>query len=424
MAAPKKPITPKKPAAPKKPIASKSPAPKRPAAGKNPTAGKGPAAPAVLSARALNRATLERQLLLRRTAMPAKDAVEHLVGLQAQNVRPPYHQLLARLDGFEPAELAGLLESREAVRMVTLRSTIHLHTAADALTLRPFVQPARDRELNLFRKGLVGVDRDRLGALARELVEERPRTPKEIREALAAEWPDADPRALGSAARCLLPLVQVTPRGVWGRSGGVALTTLGHWLDGAPERVPSPDDLVLRYLGAFGPASVQDMQSWAGLTRLREVFERLRPRLITFRDGNGTELFDLPDAPRPAEDTPAPPRFLPEFDNVLLGHADRTRVIPPQYRGRNGKGNQTYGSVLVDGFLAAIWRRDAATGPESGSGPVTLTVQPFDDLGRAGRDAVTEEAVRMLTALPAPGAAGTHEAHGYDIRFAAFVDFG
>ncbi|MFF8916395.1 winged helix DNA-binding domain-containing protein [Streptomyces sp. NPDC015032] len=376
-----------------------------------------PAAPVVLSPRALGRATLERQLLLRRTSMSAKDAVEHLVGLQAQNTKPPYYQLFARLDGFTPAGLAELMESREVVRIVTLRSTIHLHTAADALTLRPLVQAARDRELRTFRKGLAGVDQDRLGTLARELVEERPRTPKEIREALLAEWPEADPQALGVAARCLLPLVQVTPRGVWGRSGRVALTTVEHWLGSPSEPVPAPDATVLRYLAAFGPASVQDMQTWAGLTRLREVFERLRPRLMTFRDENGTELFDLPDAPRPDEDTPAPPRFLPEFDNVLLGHADRTRVIPPRYRGRNGNGNQAYGSVLVGGFLAAIWRLggDAGAGP----GATTLTVQPLGRLSPADRDAVTDEAVRMLSTMTTAAT----RANGYDIRFATFIDF-
>ncbi|MEU2128600.1 winged helix DNA-binding domain-containing protein [Streptomyces sp. NPDC018352] len=376
------------------------------------------AAPAVLSPRALNRATLERQLLLRRTAMSAKDAVEHLAGLQAQNTKPPYYQLQARLDGFDPAELAGLMESREVVRIVTLRSTIHLHTAADALTLRPLVQPARDRELNTFRKGLAGVDRDRLRSVARKLVEERPRTPKEIREALHAEWPDADPQSLGVAARCLLPLVQVTPRGVWGRSGQVALTTVEHWLGAPSQPPPAPDAAVLRYLGAFGPASVKDMQTWAGLTRLREVFERLRPQLVTFRDENGVELFDLPDAPRPDEDTPAPPRFLPEFDNVLLGHADRARVIPPRFHGRNGNGNQSYGTVLVDGFLAAVWRLGDGGGPGSGAGK--LTVQPFGTLSRADRDAVTEEAVGMLSVM-APSADATD---GYDIRFATFIDFG
>ncbi|MEU6017142.1 winged helix DNA-binding domain-containing protein [Streptomyces sp. NPDC047515] len=395
------------------------------------SAKKDPAAPAVLSPRALGRATLERQLLPRRTTMSAKGAVEHLVGLQAQNTKPPYYQLLARLDGFDPAELAGLMESREVVRIVTLRSTIHLHTAADALTLRPLVQAARDRELRTFREGLVGVDPDRLTTIVRKFVEERPRTPREIREALLAEWPDADAQSLGVAARCLLPLVQVTPRGVWGRSGGIALTTAEHWLGSPSGPVPAPGATVLRYLGAFGPASVRDLQAWSGLTRMREVLERLRPRLITFRDENGVELFDLPDAPRPDEDTPAPPRFLPEFDNVLLGHADRSRVIPPRYRGRNGNGNQAYGTVLVDGFLAAIWRLGDGSGSRPGSGvrsgsgrAAALTVQPLGRLSRADRDAVTEEAVRMLSTMTRAGTDAVTTANGYDIRFATFIDFG
>jgi hypothetical protein len=366
--------------------------------------------PPVLSSRALNRATLERQLLLRRTAMPAKDAVHHLVGLQAQNTRPPYFQLFARLEGFVPGELSALMESREIVRIVTLRSTIHTHTADDALTLRPLVQGARDRELKVFRAGLAGVDPDRLASLARELVEERPRTLKELREELITYWPDADPQALSVAARCLLPLVQVTPRGMWGRSGQVALTTAEHWLARPSQPAPAPDATVLRYLGAFGPASVKDIQMWAGLTRLREVFERLRPQLITFRDEHGVELFDLPDAPRPDPDTPAPARFLPEFDNVLLGHADRTRVIPAAYKGRNGKGNQVYGTVLADGFLAALWRMDQA------ADTVTVTVQPLGTLGPAARDEITDESLRMLAVMT--------EATAYDVRFATFIDFG
>ncbi|MFI8437766.1 winged helix DNA-binding domain-containing protein [Streptomyces sp. NPDC079020] len=364
----------------------------------------------VLSVRALNRATLERQLLLRRAALSAGDAVAHLVGLQAQNTRPPYFQLFSRLEEFDPAELSALMESREVVRIVTLRSTIHTHTADDALTLRPLVQAARDRELRTFRRGLAGVDIGRLAAISRALVEERPRTNKELRAALLTEWPDADPQALSVAARCTLPLVQVTPRGLWDRSGQVELTTVEHWLGRPAQPVPAPDATVLRYLGAFGPASVKDMQTWAGLTRLREVFERLRPELRTFRDENGVELFDLPDAPRPGPDTPAPPRFLPEFDNVLLGHADRARVIPPAYKGRNGVGNQSYGTVLVDGFLAAVWRVER-TGDRA-----TLTVQPLGRLGSAERDAVTEEAVRMLSVMT--------DATAHDVRFAAFLDFG
>lgn len=430
----------------------------------------------VLSPRALNRATLDRQLLLRRSGLSAKAAVGHLLGLQAQNVKPPYYALAARLDGFAPEELSELMADREVVRIVTMRSTIHTHTAEDCLTLRPLVQPARDRELINFRKGLQGVDLDRLAVLARELVEAEPRTMKQLREALLAEWPDADPQALAIAARCKLPLVQVTPRGLWGRSGQVALTTAEHWLGrpagpasagpapagpapagpastgpapagpasagpapagpapagpapagpastgpasagpapagptptGSTSTGPAPteptlDATVLRYLAAFGPASVKDMQTWAGLTRLRDAFERLRPRLRTFRDENGVELFDLPDASRPAEDTPAPPRFLPEFDNLLLSHADRTRVVPKEYWGRSWQGNQAYCTLLVDGFLAGVWK---LTGD-------TLVVQPFDRLTKAQQKDVTAEAQRMLATL--------HPGTPYDIRFGTVV---
>ncbi|MEU6372054.1 winged helix DNA-binding domain-containing protein [Streptomyces sp. NPDC046909] len=357
----------------------------------------------VLDTRALNRATLDRQLLLRRAALPAKAAVEHLLGLQAQNVKPPYYALAARLDGFRPEELSGLMADREVVRIVSMRSTIHTHTADDALTLRPLVQPARERELTQFRKGLEGVDLDRLAALARDLVEAEPRTMKQLREELLIEWPDADPQSLGIAARCRLPLVQVTPRGLWGRSGQVALTTAEHWLGRPAEPTPAPDATVLRYLAAFGPASVKDMQTWVGLTRLKEAFERLRPQLLTFRDEHGVELFDLPDAPRPAADTPAAPRFLPEFDNLLLSHADRTRVIPPEYRGRSWVGNMVHSTFLVDGFLAGVWRLEEDA----------LVIEPFGRLTKAERDEVAEEAARTLAVM--------HPGSSYDIRFGTVV---
>jgi hypothetical protein len=353
----------------------------------------------VLGIRALNRATLDRQLLLRRTPMRAADAVAHLVGLQAQNVKPPYYALAARLDGFVPEDLSRLMADREVVRIVTMRSTIHTHTADDCLTLRPLVQPARDRELAVFRKGLQGVDLDRLAALARDLVEAEPRTMKQLREALLAEWPDADPQALAIAARCKLPLVQITPRGLWGRSGQVTLTTAEHWLGRPAEPAPAPDATVLRYLAAFGPASVKDMQTWAGLTRLRPAFERLRPQLLAFRDEGGVELFDLPDAPRPDPETPAPPRFLPEFDNLLLSHADRSRVVPPEHRGRAWQGNLAHRTLLVDGFLAGVWKLEDDA----------LVIEPFGALTREQRRGVTEEGERLLKAM--------HPQSSYDIRF-------
>ncbi|QES57402.1 hypothetical protein DEJ51_27140 [Streptomyces venezuelae] len=369
----------------------------------------------VLGTRALNRATLARQLLLSRAEMSAGDAVAHLLGLQAQNVKPPYFQLYARLAGFRPAELAGLMESREVVRMVTMRSTIHTHTAHDALTLRPLVQPARDREVSYFRKGLTGVDLDRLAQRARAFVESEPRTMGEIREELLRDWPDADPQSLSVAARCRLPLVQVTPRGVWGRSGQVRLTTVEHWL-GRPAGAAQPlDEVVLRYLTAFGPASVKDMQTWAGLTRLREAFERLRPDLLVFQDENGVELFDLPDAPRPDAGTPAPPRFLPEFDNLLLSHADRTRVVAPEIKGRTWTGNQAHCTLLVDGFLAGLWKLDGRT----------VTVELFGPVPKTAKEEIVAEAELMVRAMAegkpegkAQARDGSGGAGGASVRFA------
>ncbi|MFE6229192.1 winged helix DNA-binding domain-containing protein [Streptomyces sp. NPDC057854] len=355
-----------------------------------------------LSRRALGRATLARQLLLRPAPLGPEEAVHHLVGLQAQNTKPPYYALAARLDGFRPEDLSALMESRAVARIVSLRSTVHTHTARDAVALRALVQPgAVDRELGVFRKGLAGVDLGRLAGLVRELVEAEPRTPKQLRAHLLAEWPDADPLALTVAARCLLPLVQVTPRGLWGRGGQVALTTADAWFGrgGAAYEPADLDETVLRYLGAFGPASVRDMQTWCGLTRLRPAFERLRPRLLAFRDEDGTELFDLPDAPRPDEDTPAPPRFLPEFDNLLLSHADRRRVVPEAHRTRTWTGNQAHRVFLLDGLLAGLWHL------EETRARVTLTVEPFARLTRADRAALTTEAERTLRlTVPADGA--------------------
>ncbi|WJV45429.1 winged helix DNA-binding domain-containing protein [Streptomyces flavofungini] len=364
----------------------------------------------LLTRQALNRATLARQLLLERAPMAADAALAHLVGLQAQNVKPPYYALAARLAQFDPMELSGLMAERAAVRAVTMRSTVHTLTADDLLTLRPLTQAAIDRELRMFRGGLTGVDLDRLAALTRAYVEEEPRTLAQIRAELLRHWPDADPQSLGIAARARLPLVQVTPRGLWRRSGQVALTTAEHWLGRPLAKEPAPDDTVLRYLAAFGPASVKDMQTWAGLTRLRDAFERLRPGLRTFRDEHGVELFDLPDAPRPDPETPAPPRFLPEYDNLLLSHADRTRVVALAYKDRTWTGNQAHCTFLVDGYLAGLWRLE-----EAKDGAVRITVEPFGRLTKAQRVEVAAEAELTARILAA-------DAPSYDIGFGAVVE--
>jgi hypothetical protein len=339
-----------------------------------------------LGRRALNRALLERQLLSRRRPMAAADAIEHLVGMQAQEDKAPYVGLWARLEGFDPRELADLITQRGAVRIALMRSTVHLVTARDCLALRPVVQPVIDRATNgNWGRRLEGVDLAALAAASRALVEERPRRFSELGRMLRERWPDHDPTALAIAARALVPLVQVPPRGVWGSGGLVVVTSAEAWL-GRPLADPAPDGMVLRYLGAFGPATVGDIQTWSGLNGLREVTERLRPRLRVFSDKRGRELLDLPGAPLPDPDTPAPVRFLPEFDNLLLSHADRARVVADADRGRVS----AKGALLVDGFAGGAWRirreRRAAT----------LVVELFAPLAAEDRDAVAEEGARLL----------------------------
>ncbi|HEX2036936.1 MAG TPA: winged helix DNA-binding domain-containing protein, partial [Chloroflexota bacterium] len=275
------------------------------------TAGRGPGSGAVLSRRALNRATLARQLLLSRRQLPVAQAIEHLVGLQAQTPHTWYVGLWTRLEGFRPPLVADLLAERRVVRLALMRSTIHLVTARDCLFLRPLVQPVIERSMNgNFGRSLAGVDAAALAAAGRALVEERPLTFTELGKRLAERWPGRDPAALAQAVRAWVPLVQVPPRGLWGTSGQARHTSAESWLGRPLDPAPSLEELVVRYLAAFGPAGVMDMQTWSGLTRLGEVVEGLRPRLVTFRDEQGRELFDLPDAPRPDPDTPAPPRFL------------------------------------------------------------------------------------------------------------------
>src|ERR687890_980058 len=312
----------------------------------------------VLGPRELNRATLERQMLLRRRSLSAVEAIEHLVGMQAQAPTPPYVGLWTRLKDFHPDDLACLILERRAVRIALMRNTVHLVGARDGLALRPLMQPVFDRTLYSTRANrahLEGVDIEALVAAGRTLLEEKPRTAKELGELLQEQWPDRDPTALARAIRHLVPLVQVPLRGVWGKSGPAAHTTAESWLGRPLDPDPSPDEMVVRYLGAFGPTTVADARAWSGLGGLREVFARLRPHLVTFRDEHGRELFDVPDAPLPNPETPAPPRFLPAFDNALLSHADRTRIISEEHRKLLSRDRLMRG-VLLDGFVCATWK--------------------------------------------------------------------
>ena len=315
----------------------------------------------VLTRRALGRATLARQLLLRRSPLEAVEAVEHLVGLQAQVPHDPYTALWSRLDGFQPEELSELLEGREVVRTGVMRGTIHLVTAADCLLLRPLMQPVFEGQLWRHRDHaptLRELDLDPVVELGREVLAERPRTGTELRTIFAERFPALDPSALVYACQMRLGLVQPPPRGLWGQNTQVTWTTAEAWLGRPMAAAPSFDDVVPRYLAAFGPATVADLTTWCRLTGLREVVERMRPRLQTFRDERGRELFDLPEAPRPDPATPAPPRFLPEYDNVLLSHADRSRFVSE--RGRSALEGWTvgWGAVVFDGVVSGRWRLD------------------------------------------------------------------
>ncbi len=343
-----------------------------------------------LGQRALNRALLGRQHLLSRTTMPALDLIEHLVGVQAQAPLAPYVGLWNRLDGFKPNELAELLLSRRAVRTWVMRSTIHLVSDTDALRLRPLVRPVLENGFTgHFGRYLDGLDVAAVVAAGTELLEERPRTRTELRELLGARWPDHNADALAYAVSYLTAGVQVTPRGVWGETGPAAITTVQSWLGRPLDPEPSIDDLVLRYLTAFGPAGVADVQLWSGLTRLREVVDRLPLRVYV--DAAGNELYDVPDVVLPDPDTPAPVRFLPEYDNVLLSHADRTRLIPAGRRVPLPPGNgATTGTVLIDGTFDALWKIRRA-----GGGHV-VQIDPYRKLTPAEQTALADEARRLV----------------------------
>ena len=343
-----------------------------------------------MNPRELNRALLARQHLIEPYDGDVLDLVAHLVGLQAQAPTAPYLQLRSRTARFDPGTVSAALTDRRLVRAVLMRSTLHLVTARDGVALRPLVQPALDRDLRSRRSGL---DDDAGAAVverARELLDGTVLTHAELGSELARQWPDEPATELVYRARTGLTLVQPPPRGLWGRSGTTSHTLATSWVG---EHEPAgPDELVRRYLRAFGPATVADVQAWAGVTGLREVVERMDD-LERFDDG----LLDVPDAPRPDPDVEVPVRLVAEFDNVLLSHADRSRVIDDEHRrALVTKNGQVRPTVLIDGRVAGAWSRPA---PKRKADPARITLEPWVRWRAADRRAAEREAHALLADL-------------------------
>lgn len=341
----------------------------------------------------LNRALLARQMLLSREAVPVTDAIARLVGLQAQLARPPFVGLWTRLQNFCRSDLIKPLHERQVVRVTAMRGTLHLMTADDYVSLRGALQPGLTKGMqSILRDRQQGFDQKALEAEARSFFGGKPATFDAFRNHLKAKDSAADERAMVYTMRMHLPLVQVPTDSQWGFPAASDFALAEDWIGKKVSVEPAPaHELVRRYLAAFGPATPGDAQAWSGLSGLRAVFEELRPTLVTFRDERKRELFDLPEAPRPSEDEPTPVRFLPEFDNLVLSHDDRTRIMADEHRPRvTLKNLQVRATFLVDGFVAGTWK------VERKKKSAALIVEPFAKLTKAAVKALEDEGDALL----------------------------
>jgi len=329
-----------------------------------------------LTDRQLNRATLSRQMLLERAEMGLVEAVDRLIGLQGQVSEGPYQGLWSRLRNFRHEELTALIVERTLVRATSFRATLHLHTVDDLIGIRPHVQPTLERMWkSAFGNRRFGDNDVRtVHRAGRKLLNKGPMTGGQLGKALQEKFPDGDPLAKSVLLQVKEILVQIPPTRVWGSGHAPILTPIENWVPEPHKRPMRLEDLVLRYLRAYGPASIMDMQSWSGISKLGAAFAKVREQLVEFEGEDGRPLFDLADAPRPDADTPAPPRFLPDFDNVLLGFGDRTRIVSDADQKRLTELTRSFRAVLVDGFVAAGWSIARK------KGHATLTVTPFRKL--------------------------------------------
>jgi hypothetical protein len=348
-------------------------------------------AASTLTRRQLNRATLARQLLLSREPVSAVDAIERLAGMQAQEPKHPFIGLWTRVADFDREDLLEALRERQVVRATLMRSTLHLMSAADYAAVRMALQPPRSVALRVPGARSEGLDLDKVLPAAREILRGAPLAFDEIRTRLQARFPDVNDRALGYAVRTLVPLVMAPSEGErWGFARVSPFALADEWLD-EPLAEDAVEALVTRYLRAFGPAGAKDVQTWSGLGGMKSVLDGMRDRLEVFADERGRELFDLPDAPRPDAEVRAPPRFLPEFDNLVLAYDDRTRVIADEHRPLvTTKNLRVKATFLVDGVVAGTWtiavKRKVAT----------LTLAPFGTLPKRAVTQLEAEGETLL----------------------------
>jgi Winged helix DNA-binding domain len=340
----------------------------------------------VLSTRALNRALLARQLLLERSRLPLTRALERVAGLQAQYAPSAYVALWSRLHDFPRETLTRALERRRAVQATLMRATIHIVSAADyPLFAAAIRNPRREWWTRVQRHQVEGLDMNRVAAVLRDHLANGPRRQAELVQLLQAE---GFPRIAWSGAGMWLDMVRVPPSGTWEQRRADLYGLADHWLGRSnTTEAQATEHLVRRYLGGHGPASLNDVASWAGLsvTTLRPVVERLDLR--HFRDERGGELLDLPRAPLPDPDTPAPVRFLPTWDATLLVHARRTQILPEPYRPLvfDTKTPHSVPTFLVDGAVAGKWRYEKGR----------IQLEPFDRLPRSARAELEAESDRL-----------------------------
>jgi hypothetical protein len=339
----------------------------------------------VLSLRELNRTTLLRQLLLRRERLPLVRALERVAALQAQWQPSPYLALWSRLEGFERSSLERALARGRIVKALLMRATMHLVSARDYPYLDAAVREAR----TIARvRGRKPPPRE-LVEQARALTRERPRSRPELMRALGLDPRTQDPDELRtySWVVALARLEQTPDAAFWAFRGSPLLAPAEHEL---PARDSAGAHMIRRYLAAFGPATRADVSAWSGVPvrDLARAFDSLRLR--TFRDEKGRELLDLPRAPLAEASVPAPPRLLPRWEELLLAHKDRSRVLPDEYRktviALNGDVNQ---AVLVDGFVAGAWRQEGDR----------VVVDSFEPLPRGARRELEDEARRLAAWL-------------------------